>query len=77
MNGNLKRTGGIISACLFQILHPYNLSNSFSSHHPRHPFLRLDELVPVEPLVQFSERFAPVSLDTVLGHQLLERRSDL
>ena len=30
MNGNLKKTGGIISACLFQILHPYNLSNSFS-----------------------------------------------
>ena len=49
----------------------------FPSYHPRHPFLRLDELVPVEPLVQFSERFAPVSLDTVLGHQLLERRSEL
>ena len=37
----------------------------------------LDELVPVEPLVQLSERFAPVALDTVFGHQLLERRSDL
>ena len=69
MNGNLKRTGGIISACIFPILFP--------SHHPRHPFLRLDELVPVEPLVQLSERFAAVSLDTVLGRQLLERRSEL
>ena len=49
----------------------------FPSHHPRHPFLRLDELVPIEPLVQFSERFAPVALDAVLGRQYLERRSDL
>ena len=40
----------------------------FPSHHPRHPFLRLDELVPIEPLVQFSERFAPVALDMVLEH---------
>ena len=23
----------------------------FPSHHPRHSFLRLDELVPIEPLV--------------------------
>ena len=49
----------------------------FPSHHPRHSFLRLDELIPVEPLVQFSERFAAVALDTVFGHQLFERRSDL
>ena len=48
----------------------------FPSHHPRHPFLRLDELVPIEPLVQLSERFAAV-VDTVLGHQLLERGPDL
>ena len=49
----------------------------FPSHHPRPSFLRLDELVSVEPLVQLSERFAAVALDAVLGHQLLERRSDL
>ena len=53
------------------------LSVSFSSHHPRHPFLCLDEFVPVEPLVRHSERFATVALDAVLGHQLFERRSDL
>ena len=41
------------------------------------PCLCLDELVPVELLVQLSERFAAVALDTVLGHQLFERRSDL
>ena len=40
------------------------------------PFLCLDELVPVELLVQLSERFAAV-VDTVLGHQLLERGPDL
>ena len=44
---------------------------------PANPFLRLDELVPVEPLVQLSERFAAVLLDAVLGRQFLERRSDL
>ena len=49
----------------------------FPSHHPRPSFLRLDELVSVEPLVQLSERFAAVALDAVLGHQLFERRSDL
>ena len=30
-----------------------------------------------EPLVQLSERFTAVALDAVLGHQLLERGSDL
>ena len=49
----------------------------FPSHHPRHSFLRLDELVPIEPLVQLSERFAAVLLDAVLGRQFLERRSEL
>ena len=49
----------------------------FPSHHPRHSFLRLDELIPVEPLVQLSERFASITLDTVFGHQLLERGPDL
>ena len=49
----------------------------FPSHHPRHSFLRLDELIPVEPLVQFSERFAAVTLDAVLGHTFLKYRPDL
>ena len=40
----------------------------FPSHHPRHPSLRLDEFVPVEPLVQLSERFAAVALDMILEH---------
>jgi len=35
------------------------------------------KLVPVELLVQLSERFAAVLLDAVLGRQFLERRSDL
>ena len=49
----------------------------FPSHHPRHPFLRLDELVPGRASRKLSERFAAVALDAVLGHQLLERGPDL